>query len=362
LWEPNEGDPLDLLNLLRRVIQERQTDYKWASSPGEIPNYLSLEAFESLQRNGMRKIQSRGDKTLSPFVKWAGGKSQLLKQFARLYPARFKTYFEPFLGGGAVFFDLHSKGKINKAILSDSNSDLMNLWSAVKYSVTELVEELEILQKRSSDRAAYYESRKEFNLLSLNDGFLSKPHVRKAALMLYLNKTCFNGLYRVNSQGKFNVPFGRYKSPSLYKRPKIMAIHQALNHENKVELRCEDFGSCVRDAEKGDFVYFDPPYQPISKTSSFTSYTAGGFGEEQQERLAQTFRDLYSRGCYVMESNSYSEEFLEELYSDYFPQGFHEVRASRAISSVGSGRGAIREFVILTYPARAKYMKLDKGS
>jgi DNA adenine methylase len=300
----------------------------------------------------MKKIDHSRDKELRPFVKWAGGKSQLLNQFEALYPQKFSTYFEPFLGGGAVFFDLYRKKRISRAILTDSNKDLMNLWSAVKNVVGDLIAELEVLQTHVAHRVKYYERRKEFNSIELDKDFRVRQHIRKAALMLYLNKTCYNGLYRVNAHGQFNVPLGRYKNPKLYQRANLSAVHEALNHDEKVQLRCVGFEICAKEAKKGDFVYFDPPYQPVSKTSSFTSYTAGGFGEVEQNTLARVFRELDSNGCYVMQSNSYSEDFLQKLYSEYFPDFVHKVKAPRAISSVGSGRGPIQEFVILNYRAK----------
>ncbi len=304
----------------------------------------------------MKKTHHSRDIELRPFVKWAGGKSQLLKQFEELYPHEFSAYFEPFLGGGAVFFDLYSKRRISRAILSDGNKDLMNLWSAVRNAVGDLIAELEILQKHVAHRAKYYERRKEFNSIDLDKDFPLRPHIRKAALMLYLNKTCYNGLYRVNAQGQFNVPLGRYKNPKLYEHSNLSAVHEALNHDEKVQLRYVGFELSVKDAKKDDFVYFDPPYQPVSKTSSFTSYTAGGFGEEEQNTLARVFRELDSKGCYVMQSNSYSKDFLQKLYPEYFPNFVHDVEAPRAISSVGSGRGPIREFVILNYRIKRKQL------
>lgn len=304
----------------------------------------------------MKKTHPGRDKELRPFVKWAGGKSQLLKQFEELYPRKFSTYFEPFLGGGGVFFDLYSKRRISRAILSDSNKDLMNLWSAIKHALDDLTAELEVLQKHLGHRGRYYERRKEFNSIQLNPDFLLRPHIRKAALMLYLNKTCYNGLYRVNSHGQFNVPLGRYKNPKLYEQSNLNAVHEALNHAEKVQLRCVGFETCAKNATKGDFVYFDPPYQPVSKTSSFTTYTAGGFGEEEQANLARIFMELDSKGCYVMQSNSYSEHFLQRLYPKYFPNFVHKVKSLRAISSVGSGRGPIREFVILNYGISKRHL------
>jgi len=290
----------------------------------------------------------------TPFVKWAGGKSQLLKKYKEYYPKKFNTYYEPFLGGGAVFFDLCSLGRISKAVLSDFNSELMNLWAAVKWKVEELISELEPLQKKVNNSRDYYEIRIEYNNTELNKDFLLNPHIRKAALLLYLNRTCYNGLYRVNVKGKFNVPFGRYKNPRLVDRDNLMMVRKTLNDGDRIELRCEDFGKCVENAKRGDFIYFDPPYQPLNATSSFTGYTAGGFGIREQKRLSKVFKRLDRLGCYEMLSNSHSEEVLRPLYKKYFIDRAFVVQAPRAISCVGTGRGLINELVILSYNLSVK--------
>lgn len=294
-----------------------------------------------------------------PFVKWAGGKSQLLKVFNTLYPRWFKTYYEPFLGGGAVFFDLYAKGKISRAVLSDLNADLMNLWAAIRENVDELINQLEALRRKVSDRAFYYERRREFNSIKLRENFLDEPDVRKASLLIFLNKTCYNGLYRVNAKGEFNVPFGRYRNPQLFDEANLRAVHQALKDRDRIRLLCTDFQNAVKNAEKGDFIYFDPPYQPLGKTANFTEYTAGGFGPGEQKRLAEVFRNMDERGCFLMLSNSSKREFLEPLYNPYFEKGYVlEVKAARAISSVGSKRGPVKEFVIMNYePNRCQTLR-----
>ena len=286
-----------------------------------------------------------------PFVKWAGGKTQLLKEYRRLYPEKFNTYYEPFLGGGAVFFDLYSLKKVEKAVLSDINKDLMNLWAAIKENVDELISLLEDLQKHVDDKAYYYRVRNEFNSIKLDDDFIDKPNIRKAALFLYLNKTCYNGLYRVNSEGKFNVPFGRYKNPRIYDEKNLRLVHDILKDDKKIILLCVDFEKAVKDADREDFIYFDPPYQPISETASFTEYTPGGFGYKEQVRLSKVFKRLTDKGCYVILSNSNKEEALRPLYEPYFEKGYViEVEASRSISCIGSKRGPVKELVILNYP------------
>jgi len=306
----------------------------------------------TLQKPGLSKTaRSLARETApEPFVKWAGGKSQLLKVFERLYPGEFKTYYEPFLGGGAVFFDLYAKGRISRAVLSDLNADLMNLWAAIRESVNELIAQLETLQRKVNDRAFYYEKRREFNSIRLRENFLDEPDIRKASLLVFLNKTCYNGLYRVNAKGEFNVPFGRYRNPQLFDEANLRRVHQALKDRERIRLLCTDFQEAVKNAEKGDFIYFDPPYQPLGKTANFTEYVAGGFGPEEQKRLSEVFREMDERGCFLMLSNSSKREFLEPLYKPYFEKDYVlEVKAARAISSIGSKRGPVKEFVIMNY-------------
>lgn len=286
-----------------------------------------------------------------PFVKWAGGKSQLLKEYRKLYPKNFNTYFEPFLGSGAVFLDLYTLKKIKKAVLSDINKDLMNLWAAIKENVDDLISHLEELQRHVNNKDYYYKKRKEFNSIKLSENFISKPNIRKAALFLYLNKTCYNGLYRVNSKGEFNVPFGKYENPRIYDEKNLRVVHNILKDDDKITLLCTDFEEAIENAGEGDFIYFDPPYQPISETSSFTKYTPNGFGHHDQVRLSKVFRQFDEKGCYVMLSNSSNKVFLKPLYKPYFEKGYViEVKANRFISCNGDDRGPVKELVILNYP------------
>jgi DNA adenine methylase len=298
----------------------------------------------------------------SPFLKWAGGKTQLLTQFSKLYPKSFNNYFEPFLGAGAVFFELRGTHRIKKAYLNDSNKDLMNLWSAVKLELEELINELMLLQKQTDNEKLFYERRKEYNSIDLSSEFLEQPDVRKAALLVFLNKTCYNGLYRVNANGKFNVPFGSYRKPRLFSLANLRAVNKVLQDHGRIILTALDFEDAVREAGRNDFAYLDPPYQPLTSTSRFTSYTAGGFGQDQQARLAKVFADLDSRRCHVMESNSLSRSFLEPLYTKYLAKKmFETVKAARAISSKALGRGAIEELVIMNYEIPGSHQtRMDK--
>ncbi|MDI9644760.1 MAG: DNA adenine methylase [Candidatus Verstraetearchaeota archaeon] len=284
----------------------------------------------------------------SPFIKWAGGKSQLLDYLINCLPPKFHTYYEPFLGGGALFFKLSSMGKVRWAVISDLNKDLINCYLVIRDEFDALLSRLEYYQKHVREKDFFYEvARPMFNKIKLKTGL--ERNVEKAALLIYLNKTCFNGLYRVNSRGEFNVPWGRYEKPSLYDLENLNAVKKALGNQENVVIKCCDYREAVKDAQEGDFVYFDPPYQPLKKTSSFTQYTSDSFSEEDQRALADTFRELDRRGCSVMLSNSYSP-LIEALYTDYLTKGQLTVAmASRAISCIGNGRGKIPEYIIYNY-------------
>ena len=266
-----------------------------------------------------------------PFVKWAGGKTQLLNNLTELAPSEFNNYYEPFLGGGAFFFKLHSLGKIKKSFLNDINQELVNAYKTIKEKPQELINELSS-GKYANEEKTFYKIREEN----------PKSNIERAARFIYLNKTAFNGLYRVNAQGKFNVPFGKYSNPKIPDAENILASSTALQTD---EITCLDFEDAVEKAGKNDFVYFDPPYQPISKTSKFTNYTAKGFGEGDQARLFRIFKRLAKKGCFVMLSNSYSE-IIKELYGEF---NATIVLASRAINCKAEGRGKIKELLITNY-------------
>src|SRR3989339_215904 len=262
-----------------------------------------------------------------PFLKWAGGKGQLLKQFEPLFPAVFNNYFEPFLGGGAVFFYLYSRGRLNnkKTILIDSNEDLINCYLAIKKDVNKLIEIL-YNEKFMNLEEIFYKIRAE----DQRDMF------ERAARIIYLNKTCYNGLYRVNSNGKFNVPFGGYKNPLICDIDNLEAVHMALR---SIEIISGDFNKCLEYIQPNDFIYLDPPYQPISRTSSFTSYTKDSFNEKEQERLANIIKELDKKKCKIMLSNSYNP-FIKKLYKNF---RIEYVKARRSINCNGFERGEINE-------------------
>ncbi|NTV64493.1 MAG: DNA adenine methylase [Oscillochloris sp.] len=279
-----------------------------------------------------------------PFLKWAGGKGQLLPELTRRIPPRFARYHEPFVGGGAFFFSLWSSGRLAcGGVLSDYNHNLIACYRTVRDHARELIEALLEHKAHSHDRDYFYQIRswdRQF-------GFEQRSEVERAARMIFLNRTCYNGLYRLNNKGKFNAPFGYYKNPLIVDEENMYEVSRALQD---VELREGDFADVLTRAEPGDFVYFDPPYAPISPTASFTHYTGRGFGEDQQRRLADVFRQLLARGCFVMLSNS-STDLTRELYPDQGAAGIYAqtVRASRKINCDGTKRGFVDELIACSY-------------
>ena len=267
-----------------------------------------------------------------PFFKWAGGKRQLLKELLATAPPEFNNYYEPFLGGGALFFKLSYQNKINKCYLNDSNSVLINAYRVVKENPDKLIKEL---------TSGAYPNTKE-NFLKIREAEPTDP-IKATARFLYLNRTAFNGLYRVNSKGKFNVPFGKYDNPNICDQENIKAVSEALQ---KDELTNFDFQEAVNSTKKKDFIYFDPPYAPLNKTSNFTSYTKEDFTEKDQERLAELFKALDKKGCLVMLSNS-DAPLIRKLYDGF---SIKEVKATRMINCKAKGRGKITELIITNYP------------
>lgn len=271
-----------------------------------------------------------------PFIKWAGGKTQLLPQLSQHIPATFGRYHEPFIGSAALFFHLHAYERIRQgATLSDSNPALIELYTVVRDDVEALIDGLRSHAAHATDRDYYYTVRG----WDREPEWAQRTAVERAARMLFLNKTCFNGLHRVNRQGHFNVPFGRYRNPTVCDMPNLRAASRALHG---VELVVDDFAGVLRRAAPGDLVYFDPPYLPVSPTASFTAYTSASFGIEQHQRLAQVFAALAARGCYVLLSNS-STPLTHELYNSFVVA---EVAARRAINRDATKRGIVHEVII----------------
>ena len=272
---------------------------------------------------------------LQPFTKWTGGKRQLLEELRSYMPETYGRYFEPFVGGGALFFDLAPE----QAVINDFNEELINAYRQIKNNPAELINLL-IKHKENNSKDYYLELRS-----ADRDGRISRmTGVERAARILYMLRVDFNGLYRVNSKNQFNVPYGRYKNPKIVDVDLLYQISEYLN-ENDVEILQTDFAEAVKDAETGDFVYFDPPYIPLNETSSFTSYTHEGFSYEEQIRLRNTFKELTERGVYAMLSNS-SSPLVEELYKDF---NIYFVEAQRTNGAKSSSRGKISEIIVTNY-------------
>lgn len=266
-------------------------------------------------------------------IKWAGGKKQLLEQFEKYFPKEIERYFEPFVGGGTVaFFLLKNHPEIKKIFLSDINEELIITYNAVKNNIDELIILLKEYQLKHN-KEFYYEIRAE-------DVKKLTP-LQIAVRFLYLNRTCFNGLYRVNSKGQFNVPIGSYKNPNIANEEDLREISKMLQ---KDDVKVAQFYDSVKEAKKGDFIYFDPPYYPLNR-NSFTTYTKDNFLEKEQEKLAEVFKELDKKGCKVMLSNS-DTEFIKNLYKEY---NINFVKATRMINADATKRGAINEVVITNY-------------
>lgn len=272
---------------------------------------------------------------LAPIVKWVGGKRQLLDVITPLLPKRITTYVEPFLGGGAILFELQPKN----AIVNDFNIELMNVYKVIKEQPNELLELLTKHEKENNEDYFY-----EIRALDRDSSYDQMSLVEKAARIIYLNKTCFNGLFRVNQAGQFNSPYGRYKNPNITNRPTILAMSRYFN-ENKIELLTGDYRKALKGIRKGAFVYFDPPYMPISSSSSFTGYTENGFSTDEQRLLYEECCKLDKKGVKFLLSNS-DHPFIRELYKDY---EIITVKARRSINSKGNKRGEINELLVRNY-------------
>ena len=324
----------------------------------------------------MRSLAMRADVALSgsgpavlapsrparPLLKWAGGKRQLLPRIRPFYPVRFERYIEPFVGSGAVFFDLYNHGRLagRRSILIDHNADLIGCYATVRDHPAEVIRHLARLAAghAANPREHYYVVRdKEFNparrrILDAGVQGSARYTPALAAMLIYLNRTGFNGLFRLNSRGGFNVPIGRYANPRICDEPTIRGVATAL--AAGVELAEDNFERVLGYAEAGDFVYFDPPYAPLTRTALFTSYTAGGFSLADQERLQQVVLQLAARGCRVLLSNSTAPD-IARLYDgnpDAASAGLraHKVPARRAINSDAARRGAVLEYLVTNIP------------
>lgn len=271
-----------------------------------------------------------------PFVKWAGGKRQIIDKLKKYAPVDFDTYFEPFVGGGALLFELSPK----KAVINDSNQELMNIYEVLcdEDKFKKMCRALNSYEKQHSEEFYYELRNKDRNKKT----FSKLSDYTRAARTIYLNKACFNGLYRVNSKNEFNVPFGKKTKVNTYEGDNLITVSNYLTM-NDVTILCCDFEEAVSSAKKGDFIYFDPPYD--SDTSTFNSYTEDGFGKDEQKRLAKVFKKLDSRGCYVMLSN-HNTHLVNELYKGY---NIHVIEAKRNINANAKGRGNVEEVIITNY-------------
>ena len=280
--------------------------------------------------------RSQSTINIPTFVKWAGGKRQLLRQFGKFFPEKIESYVEPFLGSGAVFFHLQQKHKMKRVILTDLNEELVNCFVTVRDHVNALIPLLEKhREKHHTDAKKHYYETRAIDLKTLSP-------LERTARVIYLNKTCFNGLYRVNSKGQFNVPIGSYKTPKIVARKKLLAASKLLQDTT---LKCMSFEDIPKVTPKGSFVYMDPPYFPLSKTSSFTSYTKNSFGTEDQENLCKVFKAFDKKGCKVMLSNS-DHPVIRSLYKKF---RIETVSARRMINCKAKGRGELNELVILNF-------------
>jgi len=301
------------------------------------------------------RLSETSTKQIKPFLKWVGGKTQLLPEIRKFYPfgSGITKYAEPFVGGGAVLFDVLSATDLQEVYISDLNSELINAYIVIRDNVVEL---LDILQQKQDEYSPLdFEKRKE-HFYAQRDNFNKLKHIPsddnciiRAALMIYLNKTCFNGLYRVNRKGDYNVPMGAYKQPLICDRENLLLLSEKLK---KVKIQQASYKEVDSFADENTFVYFDPPYRPLTKTANFTSYTETDFDDIEQLELAQFVKNLSNRGCKVLASNSDPKNTDENdnfFDNAYFGLNIHRVQASRMINSKGSSRGKISELLISNY-------------
>lgn len=277
-----------------------------------------------------------------PFVKWAGGKRQIIDKLKRYVPDEFDTYYEPFIGGGALLFELSPR----RAVINDSNEELMNVYSVLcdEEKFKKMCSVLNHYEKEHCEEFYYDIRNKDRN----KNAYKRLSDYTRAARTIYLNKACFNGLYRVNSKNEFNVPFGKKERVNTYDSGNLITVSNYLTM-NDVEILSVDFEQSVKNAKKGDFIYFDPPYD--SETSTFNSYTEDGFGKDEQIRLAKVFKELDSRGCYVMLSN-HNTSLINDLYKNF---NIHVIEAKRNINSNGKKRGKVKEVIITNFVNSDKF-------
>ncbi|MGN0467386.1 MAG: DNA adenine methylase [Acutalibacteraceae bacterium] len=274
------------------------------------------------------------NKLVAPVVKWVGGKRQLLDKISPLLPKRITNYCEPFLGGGAVLFSIQP----SKAIVNDLNNELITVYEVIRDDVEALIESL----KKHENTSTYFYTIRDMD--RNRETYQSMSKIEKASRLLFLNKTCFNGLFRVNSSGEFNSPYGHYKNPNIVNEPVLRAVNKYFNSSD-ISFYSEDFNETLKRVGKGWFVYLDPPYDPVSDTANFTGYNKGGFDKNEQIRLKQCCDDLTSRGVKFMLSNS-ATDFIKDLYKNY---NINIIKAKRVVNSDAKKRGEIEEVLITNY-------------
>ena len=354
------------------VMSAREAADRWGISQRRVAVLCSENRIENVQMlgnmwliptNAKKPVDARctrynktEEKTVKPFLKWAGGKGQLLKEIEKYYPfdnTAVTKYAEPFVGGGAVLFDILSKYDLKQIYISDINAELINSYIVIREYITELVELLRKYQSEyvpldMEERKVYYISKREkFNNLKVNGN--ETKNIEKAALMIFLNKTCFNGLFRVNKKGLFNVPMGAYKNPLICDEKNLRAVSEKLQ---KVKIVCGDYKRSAEFIDEHTFVYFDPPYRPLTETASFTAYTENLFNDEKQIELAEFVDSMHKKGAKVVVSNSdpknsdTEDDFFDKLYSAH---KIKRVEATRMINCNSEARGKIKELLISNF-------------
>lgn len=316
---------------------------------------IPINAEKPIDARSLRYIETPS-KTVKPFLKWAGGKGQLLKEIEKYYPfknGKITKYAEPFIGGGAVLFDILSKYDLEEIYISDINSELINTYRVIRDNVDKTIElltkyQIEYIPCDKEERICYYMAKRlRFNDLKINGN--DDVNIEKAALMIFLNKTCFNGLYRVNKKGLFNVPMGSYKNPMICDEDNLRAVSEKLQ---KVTVVCGDYKKSAEFIDDKTFVYFDPPYRPITDTASFTAYTENLFNDDEQIELSKFIDEMNNKGAKIVISNSdpknsnINDDFFDNIYSAY---KIKRVEATRMINSKSEARGKIKELLISNF-------------
>ena len=354
------------------VMSAREAADRWGISQRRVAVLCSENRIANAQMlgnmwlipiNAEKPIDARStrynttdEKNIKPFLKWAGGKGQLLKEIEKYYPfdnEAVTKYAEPFVGGGAVLFDILSKYNLEEIYISDINAELINTYVIIREHIEELIALLnkyqsEYIPLETEDRKSYYIAKRErFNDLKVNSN--ETENVEKAALMIFLNKTCFNGLYRVNKKGLFNVPMGAYKKPMICDETNLCAVSEKLQ---KVKIVCGDYRKSAEFIDKHTFVYFDPPYRPLTETASFTAYTENLFNDEEQIELAEFVESMHKKGAKIVVSNSdpknsnIEDDFFDNIYSAH---KIKRVEATRMINCNSKSRGKINELLISNF-------------